>query len=271
MNPYDCFRAIIYKKLSFVGAALGQDIFDENFKINILTVAELTYMFLAAPCLAIWTALYGNRNLAMKAMSFIPITFQVNPIVTITLEYNFTDLFRFMQGLIYAVFPLFARENIIANFNYLKTVYEKKYKIVENWPIFLNFIKLLKTCLKIMLMNYLICSISFMLSPLILYSIGDSIIEPIFPYYLPGLTSGSQFGFALNYLVQIMSLAYSCGMFVFYNVLFIVQVMHVILLTNIQKTKIRRVSQMAVERRPSYMKTSMFIRQIIVAHTEGLA
>lgn len=169
------------------------------------------------------------------------------------------------------VFPLFARKTINVNLNYLKTVYETKYKMIENWPMFINFVNFLTRCVKILVLNYAVSTIAFILSPIIVRVLSYSTLEPILPYYFPGLSAGSPLGFAFNYLQQVYVMLYAFGAFTLYNVLFLVQILHVILLTNIQKAKIRRISKLAAAPKPSYMRTSMHLRSIIIAHNECLA
>lgn len=169
------------------------------------------------------------------------------------------------------VFPLLARESINRNLNYLKTVYEKKYKTYENWPIFINFISLLKPCVKIMVINYAVCTVSFIVGPIIVYIFSNTAMEPLLPYFFPGLSPNCRVTFAINYIQQIYVMLYAFGAFTLHNVLFFVQILHVILLTNIQKTKIWRISRMAAAPEPSYLKISMYLRTIVIAHNECLA
>lgn len=176
-----------------------------------------------------------------------------------------------LQTFTYTIFPLFAWHRINKNINYLCNLYERKYKAPENLAIFDSFLKQLTLCLRILGTNYSICAISFIISPVIDYILnGWTVLEPIVPYFWPGMSLDNTVHFGINFVQQAISMCYTGLIYIFYNLVFVFQVLHVILMTNMLKANIRIVSKLAHEPKPSFLKISMYLRTIINEHNDCL-
>lgn len=76
MDAYHQFQIVIYKWLRFFGKTVGHDILQPEFKTNWHTVLA-TITALSIPFMYMWTMYNFDGDLAMKAMGYLGIGYQV--------------------------------------------------------------------------------------------------------------------------------------------------------------------------------------------------
>lgn len=78
MNPYDQFHKIIYGKLHYLSWLMGQDILSEDFRIKPRAIFCVLFEAFATPILMLWSAIYSEKELGLKAMALVPIGVQAS-------------------------------------------------------------------------------------------------------------------------------------------------------------------------------------------------
>lgn len=168
-----------------------------------------------------------------------------------------------------SLFPHLARENVIKSIDFLSEIYVQNLRTIENVDVFDKFIRILQKCVKIVIFNYSSCVISFYLSPLIIYYATGS-IDPIMPLFLPGTSPDTHLGYGISTCYHLFAIFYAGCVYIFYDVLFAVQVLHVILMTNLFRHKIRGINRMASIKQPSRLEIVLNFRNAMMLHNEIL-
>lgn len=176
-----------------------------------------------------------------------------------------------MQTCTYVIFPLLARNNINKSLKYLARIYEQNKKSAENWEIFSKFTQILTFLVKLIVMDYAVCVSAFILSPALSYLFIGS-VELILPWYVPGTSRQTTIELAVNLFLQGAAMTYAGVSYAFYNILFVVQILHVILMTNILMAKLRSISQLAeanaANKNTAHAGALMNLRNVILLYTE---
>lgn len=176
-----------------------------------------------------------------------------------------------MQTCTYVIFPLLARTNINKSLKYLAKIYEQNQNSAENLSIFSKFTQILTFLAKLIIMDYAVCVSAFVLSPALTYLFIDS-VELILPWYVPGTSRESTIELVVNLFLQGAAMSYAGISYAFYNVLFVVQILHVILMTNILRAKLRAISQLAeanaAKEIAAHTGALINLRNVILLYTE---
>lgn len=141
---------------------------------------------------------------------------------------------------------------------------------LENNETIDSFIKILQTCSKVIISNYSICVVSFYASPGIIYLITGS-VDTIMPNFLPGTSPDTVWGCTLSTIYHIYAIFCAGSVYIFFDVLFAVQVLHVILLSKILRNKIRAIDDMVDVEHPSHYTIMVNFRNVLVLHNEMLS
>lgn len=168
-----------------------------------------------------------------------------------------------------ATFPHMTKGNINQTINFLKQIYNSNLKTPENQAIFTEFSKILRFCARLIIFNYSFCVASFYLSPMIIYFVTGS-AEPIMPLFLPGTSPESVTDYCINTVYHIFAIFCAGAVYIFFDVLFAVQVLHVILMTNILRNKIRAINDMVSAKNQSRFEIIVNFRNIMIIHNEIL-
>lgn len=166
------------------------------------------------------------------------------------------------------LFPIFAHNRVYQSIQFLTKIYEDNKATTENQPAFREFMKVLSICVKTMMFNYLFCMTTVICSPIFTYLLSDSVLEPFLPYYLPG--TGPNSYFALNLAHQLYGSLVGLAKYISFDILFAVQSLHIILLTNILRNKIVAINQMMEARKPNGLDIYVNFRNVIELHKEML-
>lgn len=177
---------------------------------------------------------------------------------------------HYLQIATKAIFPFVARQKIGTSINFLKQIYEANSNTLENQDAINWFIKILQTCSKIIISNYSICVISFYASPAIIYLVTGS-ADTIMPIFLPGTSPNTVWGCTLSTIYHIYAIFCAGGVYIFFDVLFAVQVLHIILLSKILRNKIRAIDAMVDVEHPSHYEIMVNFRNVLVLHNELLS
>lgn len=143
--------------------------------------------------------------------------------------------------------PLFLREKLIESMQRLKKIYERNEGNAENATIFMDFVKLLRLCIVSMVISYLIAAIVCWLTPAFLYCIDSTRLEPMAPICLPWTTLDTMDGYVLNSIHHVFFAIYAIAVYLFFDSIFLFQIMHVILLARILQKKIRGVRKVIAD------------------------
>lgn len=167
------------------------------------------------------------------------------------------------------VFPLLARSQIRSAIDYLSDVYKRNECTDENRSIFTRFTSMLRGFEKSRLIGSVIMSAAFAISPVLVYYLSDSQLTVLLPMYWPGTSpTTTHIGYIVNLTYQMFAFYIGVLTYTYYDMLFIFQLFHVILLTNILSRKIRTVSKMASMKRPNAHVIDINFRNVILIHVE---
>lgn len=77
MDPYGEYKYILFKVIGFFGILSGTQIFDKNYKPNIVTLIT-SPIGISYPLLYLWTMIKFRGDLAVLAIAYMGIGTQVN-------------------------------------------------------------------------------------------------------------------------------------------------------------------------------------------------
>lgn len=248
MNFHTQFRTIVFTWIRRAGLIAGYDILNTNFHIYFHNIFFQIFS-LSMPVFYISTAIIYDGELAFKASSCILCGFQI---------------------VVKSSFPLFAFSHIKANIEFVENIYKSNLTVEENRSIFKGLVKILKLIVKIFFTSYSITWALVLLSPLVIFLLTRGVYEPIFPFVLPGISLGTLSGIFLTYIYQVCCAGSIVLAFAFYDSLFITQILHVKLMADILRNKIRAISEMATMETP-HLDMSINFRNVLLLHDEILA
>lgn len=129
--------------------------------------------------------------------------------------------------------------------------------------------KLLRLCIKLMIICYSILATGVVLIPPISYYLDPTKLEPIIPVCLPWTSLDTTSEYILNLIYQGLCIIYGLIAYVFFDIIFLFKILHVSLLTNILRKKIGSITEMLTEKAPD-IELKINIRNIIQLHKEVL-
>lgn len=172
----------------------------------------------------------------------------------------------FLQATTRCLFPFFASSNVSESIVYLDNVYKNNLNTDENWFIFKKFMRILQKCVNIIFGNYATLLVMFHISPIVVFISTESLFEPIYACYIPGT---EQYPY-LNYSEQFVRLFAMVAVYLFYDALFLFEILHVTLMANILQNKICAINRMAMEKLPSKYEMIVNLRNVILLHHDLL-
>lgn len=131
--------------------------------------------------------------------------------------------------------------------------------------------RILKIWAKIMIIQYIGCSTIFITSPLVVYILTGKTYEPILAWYLPGTEIARIPDYLINLLLQAMTAALDGLTYAYFDLLFIIQILHMILLTTILQHKMDEINTMILAKSNETPMINLHFRNIIMLHNEMLA
>lgn len=167
------------------------------------------------------------------------------------------------------LFQLVMRRQVIDNIKFLSNVYEENVGSSENWPIFDRFIKILSICIKLLIGEYLVCSTLCILFPGVYY-LATNLKMLIAPIFLPAMSIDSPDHFAFNIIDQVFRVYLAAFILILFDTIFTLQMLHVILLTNILRHKIRAINEISVVRVPSSLEIMINLKNVVKFHVEWM-
>lgn len=137
-----------------------------------------------------------------------------------------------------SVHPLLSRSNTLKIIEYLKGIYKENERSREHNALFVSFTRNLRTFEKSRLVGSFVMAIAFAISPIIIYLVNGG-LAVILPMYIPGTSATGFPGYPINIFFQICAFYFGVLTFSYYDMLFIFQLFHIVLLANIMRRKIR--------------------------------
>lgn len=163
------------------------------------------------------------------------------------------------------IFPIYDHQRVGKSTKFLSAIYKQNLHNEENWPVINDFVKLLTTCVQILIADYVFAVLSAFSGPAIIYFL-DGERELIIPTCFPGTSLASMADYALNITYQAF-VCIACGcIYLYFDMLILVLVLHVSLLTDILRKKMRRV--MAAEKQLTHLEITMSFRNFINMQNE---
>lgn len=285
MEAYNRFNFVIYKWLRVFGLAQGHDILRPEWSkwsfytlLSCITAISIPFMYM-------WTMYNYSGDLAMKAFGYLGIGYQVRVTLwhtqntkhkTITVSqphelYKHWNLYLRLQIAVKTLFPFIARQSINESIDRLKRIYQPNLQTTENLAIFDRFTRILRTCAKLIASNYMMCVVSFYASPAIIYFVTGS-ADPIMPLFLPGTSPDSVRGYIISTIYHIYAIFCAGCVYIFFDVAFAVQILHVILMTDLLMNKVRAINDMAADgKRNCSLQVLINFRNVLMLHNEMLS
>lgn len=168
------------------------------------------------------------------------------------------------------VFLLLERGKLIKVVEFLSRIYEQ-HETRENGPAFHAFNKTQSKCLKTVFVFYVITFIGTMYVPLAIsvttYVLYDDRQLPI-PIYIPGLLLEHANYYKLNLIVQLVLGERIVAVYMYFDVVFVLQLIHVILMADIVCNGIRTMEMALLGSQPSQVDVSTRLRGVIQMQNE---
>lgn len=168
-----------------------------------------------------------------------------------------------------ATFLLLARPKIIESFDTLTKIYQQNQNILENQSIFKRFMDIFEPFIHFVMIEYAIVTISAAISPGIYYLFNGT-IEYMAPFFIPGLSIDS-WQCVWHFVLQAYLVVNTGFFYGYFDLLFFIQVLHVVLMIQILGKKVRAISrQCGTKRRKRRVEAAMNLRNLIDLHNEVL-
>lgn len=169
-----------------------------------------------------------------------------------------------------SVFPIFFRRSLQKSIIFLADVYEANLKTNEHRCIFDRFIKHTKRFVKWVWFCGVFIFASYVISPALLYLFDNTHLEPMIPWVLPGTSSSSDdmTDYLINTAYNVYAIFCGVGVYGLYALIFAFLLLHVSLLTDIIRHKLKAIDQIAAAERPSIYEIKINLRNIVLIHNE---
>lgn len=168
--------------------------------------------------------------------------------------FNFSFHF-FHQIVIKSLFPLFACSQIVNSIDFLEQIYRRNYAGTENQTIFRRFGRIIEPIALFICGDYIWIFILVTTTPIVIYFVNGA-KHIIIPAMIPTLNNDIAWQWAINLIFQAYLSLMTCMCYAFFELIFVVQVLHVMLLAQILAKRIR--------------EPRMDVREIIIGHIELL-
>lgn len=241
---YDRFKLITFSWMRSIGRCLGHNILRIEYRINAIAMS-MSILSAIATSLYIWTIYRFDGELALKSLSILGVCFKV---------------------IAKAMLPLAARSNINRSVEFLAKIYEQNSKTAEHELILRRFASILTIAAQLVVANYSVGSLGILMSPAAIYCFYGT-YDVILPVVVPGTTLDTASEYAINLMVQAATMVYSCLVFIFCDLLFVVQMLHVILMVAILCQKITIIDGVT-ESRASQVEIKLNMKNMIDLHND---
>lgn len=145
---------------------------------------------------------------------------------------------------------------------FLHEIYDRNHYASDNWPIFNAFVRMLGIFVRLLFVFYAIGVVGILLGPGVIY-LFDGTRQLFVPVYFPGMSFDNNGHYALNMGYQLISIGFASGSYLFFDLLFVVQLLHVILLTNIMCQNVSTIERMTSAKRSSPLEISKSLHNVI--------
>lgn len=154
------------------------------------------------------------------------------------------------------IFLLVARKQLIESITIISRVYESNQDNQRIWPVFDAFIKKLSLCVKALLGFYALAFVSIVHAPilifLVIYEVCDDVERRLaVSLMIPGTSLNVDAHYELNLIFQAFFAQLNGLIYMHFDGIFVVVLLHVILVADIVCDKIRATEQLLVAELPS--------------------
>lgn len=175
--------------------------------------------------------------------------------------------FGFQQITAKSFYTLYYRSDIKASIHSLETIYLQSAANEGNIMILTKFVRLLKRSISFIFTNFILCQTAFITAPGLIYLLTGSVLL-ILPSPIPGVDHTTTFGYILNMLYHACMVSLAAGLYIYSDGLLTVQVLHVILMSNILRKRIQDVSVMSSPESPHRSAVHIHFRNILILHND---
>lgn len=158
------------------------------------------------------------------------------------------------------LFPIYDRKRIGKPIEFLSAIYKQNQHDAENQAVLHRFVNYLTFGSKALIGAYIFAVLAAFSGPAIIYLL-DGGREMMIPTCIPGTSADSVGGYSVNIVDQTLVCLASGFIFLYFDLLILIMVMHVSLLTDILRQKVRMVSSR--EQRLSHQQITANFRNII--------
>lgn len=167
------------------------------------------------------------------------------------------------------IFLLLARDKLIKSMGFLSRFYEQHQHNQRTWPIFDAFVMNLRIYLNAVVVLYALLYIGCICAPLvnslIMYTVYDARIF-LLPIVVPGTSLDEQF--VPNLLYQFFICNMSVAIYMYFDAIFMLQLVHVILMANIVRQRIRVTERVLMAERELTSDLRTSLRSVIELQNE---
>lgn len=128
---------------------------------------------------------------------------------------------------------------------------------------------MLSMVVKLVMLDLALCAISLIISPIFVY-IHNAKLELIAPFKLPGTSVDLTYDYELNIIYQIFATVIITLSYAFFEMIFVIQILHVNLLTDLMSSKIKALNNITAESKECRVKVNKGLNNVILLHNELL-
>lgn len=155
------------------------------------------------------------------------------------------------------VFLLLARGKLLKLMDFLSRIYDEHQHHKQSWSIFDAFIKNLNIYLNTVFVLYTFTYIGCLCAPfvyaVVMYVVYDERTLFVMPIVIPGTTFDDHY--VANLMFQVFACNVSVGIYMYFDAVFVLQLVHVILMANIVRQRIRVTEQMLMAEREASFRS----------------
>lgn len=271
MEAFDIFLKIVNNWLRFTQRLMFCDSLNPNYKVDLANIIAILVAF-TYPIMLIRTIFCIDVDNVIEAISYTNVGLQVCPQRTfISITYNFASFIN-PQISLSGIYPLINRKRITKSLEFLINVYEQNRNNMDDWHIFNDFIKILKFCVQFIFVNFWLATIACSAYPALTYYFSNSQRVLPVPFYLPGTSPASNanswLSYSLNLFYGLGAVCHGSAAYIFHDALLALQILHLILFTNILRHKIRILNEMVEMKQHPQIEIGVNLRNIILLYEE---
>lgn len=261
------FERVIFRWIRSIGRCTGNDIFADKYRPNWFTVIMVGAALLLPIIYVLIYLYYDNDEIVIKAAGLFGTAIKVNKTIMNSFKLIILSLF-YSQIATKAIFPLLAHRQIVDVVRFLRSFYQRNESSIQNKATINGFGDILTKAAQMVIINYVFCTMMCFVSPICVYLWSGSRVD-ILPIVVPGTTFVAPLEYAFNLVVQSFFVFVACTNFLHYDLLFLVPVLHIKLLTDILRQKLRTIGREDDAKRVACMTKAIVLHNELIGWVLG--